>query len=582
MIPDNIDRSHVLKALEEIDSSGLPAGRESTKYVLVYGDREYPPKFAIASANRFANGIMLESSRFSGGRETNSFLGKLGFEIRTITGEEVRPAVSVRTKKQPRPRHTERCPACKEAVADLLGALYGEVQVNHKFRVGTLPEDFQRIPYFKELARIFSDLQEFRGHRDFVRVPTLPNVDYFVPDPGFVLEFDESQHFTAPRRLTLDRYPADLKLAYDRLRWIRICEEIKARDSDPPYRDEQRAWYDTLRDFLPSLRGLRPTVRLHAGDRRWCDLDSARQGDRDFFRALLIGERLAWKIDVGLDAHASLGRIVIAGPWTGDVSIARRLLKAVNEGWPEGVRVDCLVTCGAFLTFDWPRELERIRDNRFPAQEDLTTLVSAGQKRCDALLRGLWDELAERAEYLTLGVDSYKERVSLSNVSIRKPHVEMVAVVDLQERRYHWTGKSYPTSGQELGLVRFPDVNSHFRRLRIGDTLILGCHDLTAYHPRGRAATKQEWKKETRAQFYDLLNRKAPSLVLHHPHTTDSVLTWAAAWNELRRAGPSVERVVGAGRYYNAETAMPRSDLEEVLRRTKLGPSLDIIVSMAS
>ncbi len=581
MIPDNIDRSHVLKALKEIDSSGLPVGRESTKYVLVYEGREYPPKFVIALANRFANGFMLESSRFSGGRETNGFLGQLEFEIRTITGEEVRPPASVRTAKQAQPSHTERCPECKEAVADLLGALYGEVRVNHRFGVGTRPEDFQGIPHLNELARIFSDLQEFRGHRDFVRVPTLPNVDYFVPDPGFVLEFDESQHFTAPRRLTLERYPHDLEFAYDRRKWIRLCEEIKARDPDPPYRDEQRAWYDTLRDFLPSLLGLRPTVRFHAGDRRWCDLDSARQGDRDFFKALLVGKRLDWRIDERSDPHASLGRIIIAGPWTGDVGVARRLLKAVNERWPEGVRVDCIVTCGAFLTFDWPDNLGRIQDNRFPAQKDIATLVSAGQKQCDALLRGLWDELAGRAEYLTLGVDSYKDRVSLSNVSIRKPHVEMVAVADLRERQYHWTGKSYPTPGQESGLVRFPDVNSHFRRLRIGDTLILGCHDLTAFHPRGRASTKQAWRKEARAQFYDLLDRQAPSLVLHHPHTTDSVLTWAAAWNELRRAGPSVERFIGAGRYYNDETAMPRSDPEDVLRRTKLGPSLDFMVSMA-
>ncbi len=94
MIPHNIERSHVLKALKEIDSSGLPAGRASTKYVLSYEGREYPPKFVVALANRFANDFMLESSRFSGGRETNGFLGRLGFEIERITGEEVKSPVS--------------------------------------------------------------------------------------------------------------------------------------------------------------------------------------------------------------------------------------------------------------------------------------------------------------------------------------------------------------------------------------------------------------------------------------------------------------------------------------------------------
>jgi hypothetical protein len=34
-----------------------------------------------------------------------------------------------------------------------------------------------------------------------------------------------------------------------------LCEEINAKDNYPPYRDEQRAWYDTLRDFLASDKG---------------------------------------------------------------------------------------------------------------------------------------------------------------------------------------------------------------------------------------------------------------------------------------------------------------------------------------
>ncbi len=119
MIPDNIDRSHVLKALEKIGSSGLPVGRESTKYVLVHEGGEYPPKFVISLANRFANGIMLESSRFSGGRETNGFLGRLGFEIRTIAGEEVKVPVSVRTKKRARPTQDTKLGKVDELVGVL-------------------------------------------------------------------------------------------------------------------------------------------------------------------------------------------------------------------------------------------------------------------------------------------------------------------------------------------------------------------------------------------------------------------------------------------------------------------------------
>ncbi|MFQ5871020.1 MAG: hypothetical protein ACE5IJ_05410 [Thermoplasmata archaeon] len=582
MIPDNIDRSHVLSALEEIDRSGIPAGRGSRRYLLVYREEEYPPKYVVALANRFANGVLLDSALFSGGYETNHYLQKLGFEIRSVTGEEVRPTVALKPVRPRRANHSERCPICKQAVAGLLEALYGNVRANHRLPVGTWPRDFRGTPHSESLGRIIADLMDYRGHHDFVRTGTLPRVDFYVPNPGFVIEFDESQHFTSCRKLTLERYPADLELGYDHLRWVRLCEKIDAHDPDPPYRDEQRAWYDTLRDFLPSLLGLRPTVRLYAGDRRWCDLNPARHEDRDFFRSIVQGGQLAWRTGTRMDPDPSLARLVLAGPWTGEVEIARRILLEVCDQWPEGIRVDCLVTCGAFLTFDWPQKPGRIPDNLFPSQEYLEALIEAGQRQCDTLLRGgLWEELARRAEYLTLGVDSYKARVSLSNVSIRRPHVEMVTVVDLSERRYHWTGKTYPTSGQEAGLVRFPDVRTHFQRLRIGDALILGCHDLTAFHPRGRAVTKEAWRREAREAFYRLLEREAPTLVLHHPHTTDSVMTWTAAWNELIRVGPSVERYVGAGRYHNEERTAPRSDLVDVLKRTKLGPTLDIIVSIA-
>ena len=52
------------------------------------------------------------------------------------------------------------------------------------------------------------------------------------------------------------------------------CVNITTRGTTiPPYRDEQRAWYDALRDLLPSLEDLQATVRLYARDLTWCSLD---------------------------------------------------------------------------------------------------------------------------------------------------------------------------------------------------------------------------------------------------------------------------------------------------------------------
>ncbi|MGB2841706.1 MAG: hypothetical protein WBC40_04415 [Halobacteriota archaeon] len=81
MIPTNITRELVIKALEEIDANTIPQGRKSTKFALVFNGRWYPPKYVISLANKYANNRELKPSEFGGGQETNSFLKGLGFKI---------------------------------------------------------------------------------------------------------------------------------------------------------------------------------------------------------------------------------------------------------------------------------------------------------------------------------------------------------------------------------------------------------------------------------------------------------------------------------------------------------------------
>jgi len=87
MIPDNITKKHVLKAIAEVDRDGVPPGRGSTKYNLKHGARLYPPKYLISVANRFANGSELPPSDFSGGKAVNEFLARLGFSIQGGTAK---------------------------------------------------------------------------------------------------------------------------------------------------------------------------------------------------------------------------------------------------------------------------------------------------------------------------------------------------------------------------------------------------------------------------------------------------------------------------------------------------------------
>lgn len=293
MIPATIGQTHVRQALQEARRDGVPPKRRSRGYCLVDRGLHFAPKYIVALAHRLAHGRLLPFHAFNGGEETNRFLSTLGFAtVRCRCGglplESDAAATPKRTPgEQVGKPHTQRCKACKRAVKDLLEALFGTCEVNHRFAWLTDPATYRGTKIQKPLERIVRLLRGHRGFRDFIRRRTLDPCDFFVPSPGFIVEFDEDQHFTAPRALALDAYPEDVVIGFDRARWRSLCCSLNRHDNRPPYRDEQRAWYDALRDLVPVLHGLRPTVRLYAGDRRWCALDPRSQRDRDTFLALL-------------------------------------------------------------------------------------------------------------------------------------------------------------------------------------------------------------------------------------------------------------------------------------------------------
>jgi hypothetical protein len=186
-------------------------------------------------------------------------------------------------------QHSERCPACKKAVHNMLTALDDEEVIeSHRFDIKTGRDAYSDNKKFGEiLRRIYDELSSYRGHKEFVLSPSLADVDYYVPSRKLIVEFDESQHFTVPRALTLALYPKDLAIRFDSPRWKTLSAELKKRDGNPVYRDEQRAWYDTLRDFAPLILGYGHTARLYARDRVWCDMDPSNEADRIDFSSLI-------------------------------------------------------------------------------------------------------------------------------------------------------------------------------------------------------------------------------------------------------------------------------------------------------
>ena len=307
MIPKNIKREHVIKAIEEIKRNGILKGRNSKKFLLEFNGEYYPPKYVISLANKYANGEILAPAQFNGGKETNDFLRNLGFNIIELsTGNKIiKPFMIERKRKLSNIHQGERCPKCKETIRKLLKKIYGIVEENYKFRIGTLPEDFKNTTYYSELKKIYEKLQDHRGHKNFVKAKTLPNCDFFIPNPGFIVEFDESQHFTLPRKITLEEYPTNLELGFSKEKWIRLCNEINAKDNYPPHRDEQRAWYDTLRDFLPKILGMQPTVRLFAKDFIWCSLNPDNQEDVDTFRKIIEHNKEQLRVVLSIPSYSS-------------------------------------------------------------------------------------------------------------------------------------------------------------------------------------------------------------------------------------------------------------------------------------
>src|SRR6185437_1988961 len=81
-IISKIDRSHILKAIHQVNKQGyVPERRNSTKYSLKCDGRFYPPKYLIALAGQYAAGKVLTPDDHSGGEyDSNKVLRNLGFK----------------------------------------------------------------------------------------------------------------------------------------------------------------------------------------------------------------------------------------------------------------------------------------------------------------------------------------------------------------------------------------------------------------------------------------------------------------------------------------------------------------------
>jgi len=121
---------------------------------------------------------------------------------------------------------------------------------------------------------IFSELKGDKATHEAKRLQLLKCDAYFGGGYQFIFEFDEYQHFTTRRLMTLERYPDNAPLNFLVSDWIEFCrthrrkaDAYRQHKTTPDFnfrggRTAQRAYLDCFRDLLPPLNGLKPTVRI--------------------------------------------------------------------------------------------------------------------------------------------------------------------------------------------------------------------------------------------------------------------------------------------------------------------------------
>ena len=188
-------------------------------------------------------------------------------------------------------KHSTRCNKCKTAIYSLLQNIFGTIEWKFKAEnVSVHLEAYENSAIYKDLERIYFELGRFRGNKEFVRSKNLQRCDLYVPSKKLIVETDEYQHFTAARIISLKKYPKYFPFGFDSTQYIERCKNINSNDSDPEDRDEQRAWYDTIRDFLPLIipTEVKKTIRIPLGFHCWCSLDVNNSVDIKTFKSLAL------------------------------------------------------------------------------------------------------------------------------------------------------------------------------------------------------------------------------------------------------------------------------------------------------
>lgn len=141
--------------------------------------------------------------------------------------------------------------------------------INQRGHLGLPPEASDATSRLKAIFRALGGDADAQAEK---RMTPLTG-DFVEATTDALIEIDESQHFTSFRATTLEMYPAEASLGYDRDHYLELCAEWAPRSDryraskgavafGEGGRQRQRAYHDALRDLAAPACGRPPVIRV--------------------------------------------------------------------------------------------------------------------------------------------------------------------------------------------------------------------------------------------------------------------------------------------------------------------------------
>lgn len=298
-----ISREDVEKAISifEADTPDYPEPRNT---FLVFNGKNYPAKHIRGMAYKVHFGQEISKEDFAGGQETVRFFDRLGFKTQyTHKSVSTHPVIKAQTQTKKKVNNSQADALNNETVKESKSTIVrsqkakilskgvieqknalqlilnklcdGDLVCEKTFSWMKTPSDITG-----EYRELYNALYSYRGNKDFAKKNITLRCDFVCERKKLIIEYDERQHFSEARRISLLSYP-DIPVYYNKQLWIDACRDIQAKDNQPLNRDEVRAYYDSIRDINAAKHGYK-LVRIMHGQ-----TDFGKAGAEEVIKSLL-------------------------------------------------------------------------------------------------------------------------------------------------------------------------------------------------------------------------------------------------------------------------------------------------------